>query len=97
MEKNTSVETPLVVYGDLSIDTLKDNQLTKDYKKVIQSIGFELIETSPTRETLSFMSCIDHIIQQICVSSQVLVLEHQSFSDHYPLTIKKRSQKNVHK
>ena len=40
------------------------------------------------------MSCFDHIIQQNCVSPQVFVLEHQSFSDHYPLTIKwKTTQK----
>ena len=40
------------------------------------------------------MSCIDHIIQLNCVSPQVFVLEHQSFSDHYPLTIKwKTTQK----
>ena len=88
LEKHTSVETPFVVCGDLNIDILKDNQLNKDYKNVIQSNGFELSETSPTRVTISSMSCIDHIIQQKCISPQVFVLEYQSFSDHYPLTIK---------
>ena len=55
---------------------------------MIQSNSFELSETSPTRVTISSMSCIDHIIQQNCISPQVFVLEYQSFSDHYPLTIK---------
>ena len=41
------------------------------------------------------MSCIDHIIQQNFVSPQVFVLEHQSVSDHYRLTIKwKTTQKS---
>ena len=63
LEKNTSTETPFVVCGNFNIDILKNNQLIKDYKKVIQSNGCELFETSPTRVTLSSMSCIDHIIQ----------------------------------
>ena len=42
LEKHTSIETPFVVCGNLNSDILKDNQLIKDYKNVIQSNGFEL-------------------------------------------------------
>ena len=68
LEKHTTVETLFVVCGDLNINILTDNQLTKDYKILTQSNGFELFETSPTRVTMSSMSCIYQIIQQICVS-----------------------------
>ena len=63
LEKHTTVETLFVVCRDLNI-----NILTKDYKNVTQSNGFKLFETSPTRVTMSSMSCIYQIVQQICVS-----------------------------
>ena len=60
---------------------------------MIQSNGFELFATSPARVTMSSTPCNDHIIQPNCVLPQVTVLEHQSFSDHYPLTIKWKTAK----
>ena len=94
MEKHTSVETPFVICGDFNIGIMKDNQLIKDYKNVIQSNGFELFETLPTRVTISSMSCIDHIIQKNCVPPKFFVLEYQSFSDHYHLTNKWKTTQN---
>ena len=59
------------------------------------SNGFDLFEPAPTRVTSSSINCIDHIIHQNITSGECLVLEHLSFSDHYPVLIKWRKSYNV--
>ena len=88
MESFSSTKVPFIMCGDLNIDIFKENQLVKNYKNTIVSNGFDLFEPAPTRVTSSSITCIDHIVHQNITSPECFVLEHQSFSDHYPVLIK---------
>ena len=88
MERFSSTKVPLIMCGDLNINIFTENQLVKNYKNTIVSNGFDLFEPTPTRVTSSCITCIDHIIHQNITSTECFVLEHQSFSDHYPVLIK---------
>ena len=90
MENFSSTKVPFIMCGDLNIDIFKENQLVKNYKNTIVSTGFDLFEPAPTRVTSSSKTCIDHIVHQNITSPESLVLDHQSFSNHYPVLIKWR-------
>ena len=96
LESFSSTNVPFIICGDINIDIFKENQLVQNYKNAIISNGFELFEPAPTRVTSSSITCIDHIIHQNITSPECLVLENQSFSDHYPVLIKWRKCCDVH-
>ena len=49
LEKQNSLSKPFVLCGDLNIDTVQQNQLTKDYLNCITSNSFKLANFEPTR------------------------------------------------
>ena len=78
---------PTVICGDINIDTMKQNLLTKKYKDAIHSNGFLITPNKPTRVTEKSATCLDHFIFQNLIGD-VHILENQSFSDHFPATLK---------
>ena len=92
LENISSESIPTVICGDFNIDILKPNLLTKSYRNVVQSNGFELYESAPTRVTNNSATCIDHFIYNNINEVTVDVLEHQSFSDHHPVRMNWNAQ-----
>ena len=88
IENFSSTKVPFIIWW-FQHRYFKENQLVKNYKNRIVSKGFDLIEPAPTRVTRSSITCTDHIIHQNIKSPVSLVLEHQSFSGHYPVLIKR--------
>ena len=87
LEKQNSLSKPFVLCGDLNIDTVQQNQLTKDFLNCITSNSFKLANFEPTRVTESSSTCLDHFIYQNLKSIKVETLEHENFSDHYPVLL----------
>ena len=79
---------PTVICGDININTLENNQLTRDYKNLITANGFELAPERPTRVVGDSSTCLDHFIYHNVKQPNWDVLELQSFSDHYPIILK---------
>ena len=78
---------PTIICGDFTINTLKDNLLTQNFVNTINCNCFRLQPNEPTRVTDRSVSCIDHFIYQYLICDCV-ILEHQFFSDHYPVLFK---------
>ena len=79
---------PTVICGDININTLEKNQLTRDYKNLLTANGFELAPERPTRVVAHSATCFDHFIYHNVKHPNCDVLELQSFSDHYPNILK---------
>ena len=79
---------PTVICGYININTLENNQLTRDYKNLITENGFELAPERPTRVVGDSSTCLDHFIYHIVKQPNWDILELQSFSDHYPIILK---------
>ena len=77
-----------VICGDFNIDdTLEDNLLKQNYVSTINCNCFQLLPNEPTRVTDRSVSWIDLFIYQILICD-CIILEHQSFSDRYPVLFK---------
>ena len=63
------------------------NNKTKFYLNTIIANGFEFMNRSPTRDSESRKSCVDSIIVRKIIDFEVSVLDTESFSDHYPVTL----------
>ena len=87
LENFSSKEKPFLICGDFNINTLEQNLLVENYQNCIAANGFEIFCNTPTRVTESTSSSIDHFIFQN-LNGDAEVLEHQNFSDHYPIVFK---------
>ena len=71
------------ILGDFNICMLKNSRLKEKYIKLLESNNFKQIITSPTRETKSSSSLIDHI----CTNSSEKVSQsgviESGLSDHF--------------
>lgn len=82
-----------ILIGDININILLNDvnhPLTVDqlnYLNILYSKGFESHINSPTRETLSTQTCIDHVFIKTpsSVSSLISGVAHTRISDHYPI------------
>ncbi len=79
LDKNATQSLPLVVGGDINIDTNDNNLLANNYKNIIDSHGFHLLSDKPTR--------VDHFIVKSFPDAELSVLEQQNFADHYPVML----------
>ena len=77
----------MIVCGDFNINTIEENLLTKNYKNVIASNGFELSPELPTRIATNSATCIDHFIYQNINSPTVKIMEQENISDHFPIVL----------
>ena len=61
-----------LLFGDMNIDTLKDDLDRKKYVAFLEAYDFEIQNKLPTRVTPTSKSCIDHLITQNVVCTQTL-------------------------
>ena len=62
LESLTKYKYPIVITGDLKIDILKSDKLSKKYLCTLAGNGFHLTNIAPTRDLVDTSSSIDHII-----------------------------------
>ena len=62
LESFTKSNDPIVIYGDINIDILKENKLTKNYKRSVASNGFAINESIPTSVVDKYSTYLDHFI-----------------------------------
>ena len=77
-------ENPIIITGDLNIDILKSNKLTKDYLCTLAGISFHLTINAPTQVVAFTSSCIDHNIVKNIGEVIVKTLD-DCFTDHFQL------------
>ncbi len=75
----------IVFCGDLNVNTLDDNLITRKYLNSIDSNGFEFLLNQPTRATDESSTCIDHYITRNIMITRLYVMEAENFTDHYPI------------
>ena len=85
LESLTNYKNPIIITGDMNIDILKSNKLTKDYLRTLAGNGFHLTNNAPTRVSADTSSCIDHFVKNI-YEVNVKTLD-DCFTDHFPLLL----------
>ena len=80
-------DSSVIICGDFNINILKKNDLTAAYFDIINSNGFELLNSNPTRISTSTDSCIDHFITKNVEGKIKTHKDEKSFSDHYPISL----------
>ena len=86
---------PLMICGDLNINTLETNMLTGNYLEIFEGNGCMITSKDVTRVTNQSSTCIDHMIIRNFENYEFSVMQ-ESFPDHYPLSLSCR-QKSVAK
>ena len=71
----------------LKRNTLRLSNLQESYLISITANGFELLAKNTTRLCESTESCIDRFITRKIDNPIIKVLDNESFSDHYPVTL----------
>lgn len=73
-----------IIMGDISIDIIKNNNISKEYLNLIQSEGFSQLIFEATHITELSQSCINHILTNYSTSCQdgSLAIE---IADHLPV------------
>ena len=86
LESLTKYKYPIIITGDVNIDILKTNKLTKDYLSTLAGNGFHQTNNAPTRVSADTSSCIDHFIVKNIDEYNVKTLD-DCFTDHFPLLL----------
>ena len=85
-EKYNRLDGPVMVLGDINIDTGKsDNSNSKQYNEMLTSLGLSNLIDASTRFGKSKNSILDHILTNFdigCIEKGIL---EYSFSDHLPI------------
>ena len=74
----------VIIYDDFNINILKKTNLTAAYFDIINSNGFELLNSDPIRISTSMDSRIDHFITKN-VEGKIKTHKDENFSEHYPV------------
>ncbi len=82
-----SPQKRVIVCGDINIDVLKNNVASLYYQDTIASNGFEFLIKRATRVGSTNDSCLDHVFVRNVYTEEAIVLENQSFSDHFPVQL----------
>ena len=77
---------PIIITGDMNIDILKSNKLTKDYLCTLAGNGFHLTNNAPMPVSVDTSSCIDHFIVKSIDEGNVETVD-DCFTDHFPLLL----------
>ena len=70
----------LILCGDFNITVSCPDKSASSYIDLLGSYGLYVLNNLPTRETLSYKSCIDHLSMKNMTSTETLLNE---ISDHY--------------
>ena len=88
LERLAQYKVPIILTGDINIDTLQKNKLQQSYLNTITANGFELMSKSATRISDTSETCIDHFIIRSLENPTIEELDNECFSDHYPIILK---------
>ena len=93
-----SSNKPVIFRGDMNLDIMKNNLLSRNYLNSFTANGFCISSPEPTRSTNEYSSCLDHFIYQN-LDKQVSVegLKHQNFTDHNPFVLTWRANEDINK
>ena len=78
---------PVIIMGDMNIDTLKKNNASSKYLSAIESNGFEIIHGQITRFGNISNTCLDHAIAKGFNHLVLDILTEQNITDHYPILL----------
>ena len=84
LESLTNYKYPIIITGDVNIDILKSNKLTKNYLCTLVGNGFHLMDNAPTRVSADTSSRIDHFFVKDIDEVNVKTLD-DCFTNHFPL------------
>ena len=77
----------IIIMGDINVNTKdNNNQITKDYKNTLLSLGLRNTINLPTRITETTDTILDHIITNVNSDSVVSQVITQDVSDHLPIS-----------
>ena len=85
LENSKIANHPFILCGDLNIDIIPDNLLSKNYLNCIHSNGFSINGREPTRVTAASSTCLGHFIFDNLTEPHSMVLNSEHLSDHYPI------------
>ena len=88
LERLAQYKVPIILTGDINIDTLQKNKLQQSYLNTITANEFELLSKSATRISDISETCIDHFIIRNLQNPTIEVLDNECFSDHYHIISK---------
>ena len=94
LENENNPNTPTIVCGVFNIDVECKNLMVDTYLNSIVAYGFEFFCDNPTRVTETSSSSLDHFLFQN-IKGVGQVLQHQNFSDHYPVKFKFKIHKTT--
>ena len=98
LENLSSSNRSVIIRGDVNLDILKNNLLSRNYLESITANGFCTSSPERTRSTNEYSSCFDYFIYQILGEHvSVEFLEHQNFTDHNPVILKWRTSEDKNK
>ena len=98
LENLSSSNRSVNICGDMNLDIMKNNLLSRNYLNSIAANGFCISSPEPTRSTNKYSSCLDHFINQnLGKYVSVEVLEHQNFTDHNPVILTWRTSEDINK
>lgn len=86
-----------IILGDINIDILKNNTQTKNYKDIIISNGYHIInkikKKYATRIANNTKTIIDHAITDLYNYKHHLLINSHNFTDHESLTLQIKIEK----
>ena len=98
LENLSSSNRSVIICGDINLDIMKNNLLSRNYLNSITANGFCISSPEPTRSTNEYSSRLDHFIYQNVVKHvSVEVLEHQNFANHNPVILAWRTSEDINK
>ena len=74
LEENNDHNNPMIICGDLNIDIMKTNLVSKNYQNTITANGFEKSEVYPTRITKISSTSLDHFIYRNVPNPDIEIL-----------------------
>ena len=94
LENENSPNTQTIICGDFNIDVENKNLIVDTYLNKIAANGFEFLCDNPTRVTETSSSSLDNFLFKN-IKGEGQLLQHQNFSDHYPVEFKLKFYKTT--
>ena len=96
LENLSSSNKSVIICGDMNLDIMKNNLLSRNYFNSNTANGFCISSPEPTRSTNEYGSYLDHFnYQNLDKFVSVENLEHQNF--HNPVILTWRTSEDINK
>lgn len=80
-----STSAPLVILGDINIDTISDNSQAKEFRDLLNEHACNNVISLPTRVTLNTATSLDVCITNLNKNDVIAGVLVQDISDHLPI------------